>query len=273
MKDWFASSSGFYTIIFLVVRVAINIPCITIILVYHLDKSKRNKYLNNMLKPLQQNIMNGEVLKQYNNLKLDQNMANENSGLNKFPVFIPMPRPENFHNHLKESAKVNLNREENSNGQNINNCVYYRFKNPDEKILIQVRPTQADAFKHHFINIDDIQVKSSNQNFKFDIDKNIFPFDQSNSFLSDAMTSSSISDFENKKYQNDPNGLRLVWTGNNQINSNLNFTNGPILTQTGHIDYKQKSDKLPMYNQNDPSQFESNFIYQRFPTNQINNGK
>jgi len=224
-----------------------------------------------MLKPLQQNIMNGEVLKQYNNLKLDQNTTNEN--LNKFPVFIPMPRPEKVPSPPTELINLDSNREQNSFNQNINNCVYYRFNNPNEKMLIQVRPTKGDSFKHHFINIDDIQIKSSNQKFKFDIDKNIFPFDQSYSFHSDAMTSSSISDSEHSKHQNDPSGLRLVWTGNNRNNQNIKSTNGPILTQHGHTDFKKNSEQLSMYNHNDPSQHESNFVYQRFPTNQINNGK
>jgi len=229
-----------------------------------------------MLKPLQQNIMNGEVLKQYNSLKLDQNATSENLNVNKFPVFVPMPQLEKnaYNQQAAASIKVDTHREVNSNDQNMNhqNRVYYRFNNPDNKILIQVRPNHGDSFKHHFVNIDDIQIKSSNQQFKFDIDKNIFPFDQSHSFLSDAMTSSAVNDYDfDSNHQSDSNGLRLVWPSQNRNNLHMNLTNRPIMTHNGHTEFNQNTEQLLMYKQNDPSQQGANFVYQRFPISQNQN--
>lgn len=43
-----------------------------LVLCYHAHKIKRNNYLQDMLQPLKNNIVNGEVLKIYNNIKVDE---------------------------------------------------------------------------------------------------------------------------------------------------------------------------------------------------------
>ena len=210
-----------------------------------------------MLKPLQQNIINGEVLKQYNNLKLDQHISSDTSNVNKFPTFVPMPHPEKV---FAEPVNINAIQEQDSLDQR--NRVYYKFTNPDNKIFIQVRPnSQPNSIKHHFINIDDVHLKASDQQFKFELDQNILPFDQSKNFKSEVMTSSLASEFEQHC---DPNGLHLVWGGNQRYNPNLNLENRPISTLNGHTELKTHGLKnLQMYHHNDPNQNKSNLIYQK----------
>lgn len=55
----------------LIVRIFLDIPCLIFVIYYHVSKLKHNKYLQDMLQPLKTNIINGEVLKIYNNVKLD----------------------------------------------------------------------------------------------------------------------------------------------------------------------------------------------------------
>ena len=305
------------------VRTSINLPCITIILVYHVDKTKRNKYLNNMLKPLQQNIMNGEVLKQYNNLKLDQNEADAS----KFPVVFPMPHIEKTKKDVVVNSSIQssltasqLTADTNNNNNNINdaavanyanqNRYYYKFNNPENKFVIQVRPSQNNTLAHYFVNIDDIKLngKPPGHQINLDqIDKSLYSLDQPHSFRSDAMTSSLISELGFKKqFTNDPNALHLVWGvrggaassgGVMMPNASLNQINRPISVQNGHTELKHiSSDQIPMYQPNNliqnfneqdddadddddsPSEQppkrqynKSNFIYERYANTQSQN--
>jgi hypothetical protein len=252
---WFNSSTGFYTLVFLVIRVSIDIPCIAIIVLYFLNKSKRKKYLNNMLKPLQENIINGEVLKQYNNLKLDQTMAktvyDQKNQPNKFPAFVPMPHREHVTHLINASEPPHLVQKK---LQTNPNRVYYRFQNPENnKITIQVKPSQTNSLKHHFVNVGEIKMSTAQQNqkFNFDMDNGLVPFDQLRSFKSDVMTSSSNS--------NDPSGLHLVWGINGGENGYAR--DRPILAQYGHVELENPlREQMPMY-QN------SNFVCNRVSNN------
>jgi hypothetical protein len=64
--------TGIYMIVSLVFRIIINIPCLIIVLIYYFHKTKRESQLKQMLKPIKQNILNGEMLKRYENVAIDE---------------------------------------------------------------------------------------------------------------------------------------------------------------------------------------------------------
>ena len=71
--NWFNTSTGFYTLVILIVRISFNLPCIFFILFYHINLTKKNIYLKNIMMPLKDSIINGDVLKIYNSIKIDGN--------------------------------------------------------------------------------------------------------------------------------------------------------------------------------------------------------
>ena len=75
--------TGIYMIVSLVFRIIINIPCLIIVLIYYFHKTKRESQLKQMLKPIKQNILNGEMLKRYENVAIDEiNDENNNNNNN-----------------------------------------------------------------------------------------------------------------------------------------------------------------------------------------------
>ncbi|RNA14794.1 hypothetical protein BpHYR1_039237 [Brachionus plicatilis] len=168
--NWLNTSEGFYTLIALVVRVTINMPCIAIVLAYHVNRTRRNNFLQKMIKPLKRDIMNGKVLKSYNNLDLNP----------KYPVVDIMPKPDvaspvehqdisiksrnlsypddiGF-NVLQSSPEQSFDSQStnSSNFKTVQNSFQYRFY-PRNNYAILVRPSQNGQFTQRFVNVDDIE--------------------------------------------------------------------------------------------------------------------
>jgi len=62
-SNWFNTDIGFYTLVLLLIRICLDLPCIFFILIYHINISKKNAYLRNIMLPLKDSIINGDVLK------------------------------------------------------------------------------------------------------------------------------------------------------------------------------------------------------------------
>lgn len=72
IKFWFKTTIGSTMIYALLFRTITNIPCLCILLTYYNFRKKRENYLNQALKPIEQNINSGESLKRYKNLNIEE---------------------------------------------------------------------------------------------------------------------------------------------------------------------------------------------------------
>lgn len=149
-------------------RVTIDLPCIGIILAYHINRTRRNEFLKKMLKPIKRDILNGEVLKSYNNLDIDTRVNNV-----QYPAIDTMPLPSLFDysgQHTQSSLplgfadlKENLNDQSTSTDeqsepiqqQQQQNAFYYKFL-PNSNYEIHVRPSKSGEFVQRFVNVDEI---------------------------------------------------------------------------------------------------------------------
>lgn len=250
-QDWFNSSTGFYTLVALVVRVTIDLPCIGIILAYHVNRTKRNNFLRNMLKPLKRNIMNGEVLKSYNNLKID---PNSNSNTN-YPVVETMPLPQ-FYDKNSDTCLIGFNQRDNASDKsdsNISstlsnastssqeheqssefeqekNTYYFKFA-PGSNYEIQVRPSKTGQFVQRFVNIDDIKI-NRNLNNEFDPYKANSSSGRKQSPIklikSQNIASYKTEQLENSKYfdkETRPKNNRISYMS---LEKNLEFTENDV---------------------------------------------
>lgn len=155
------------------IRVTIDLPCIAIVLAYHVNRTRRNSYLQKMIKPLKRDIMSGKVLKSYNNLDLPTN---------KYPVVDTMPKPEEANsievqdvsiksrnlsypdeiamNVLETAPNQSLDKNSNSNRNsylnNTQNVFEYKFF-PHTNYDILVRPSRNGDFTQRFVNVDNIE--------------------------------------------------------------------------------------------------------------------
>jgi hypothetical protein len=93
-KDWFNTPSGFYTLVFLVIRITVDLFCIGVILYYHISRTKRQRYLRSMLKPIKKKIVSGQALKSYNDVNAGEVIDSEKLMHIQYPVFDSMPMPK-----------------------------------------------------------------------------------------------------------------------------------------------------------------------------------
>lgn len=224
-----------------------------------------------MIKPLQKNILNGEMLRGYNDINVD---LKNSARTNKLPVILPMPQPINN----LESENKSINFDDNSNrycldaNNNISfnepcldnqNRVFYRFL-PESNFSIHVKPSKSNSLIHHFVNVDDIKFKNAltssyNNNFN-----NSCEFHNS---LADPgtyhrfPTSSTNNVYKSGGYCNDTSlntndltsSLHFGWSNNDGSQNRLIKNQSQlILMQTEHIE-QSKSDyeQVQLESQND----------------------
>ncbi|CAF1023794.1 unnamed protein product [Brachionus calyciflorus] len=176
--NWFNSKEGLYTLIALVVRVTIDLPCIGIILAYHINRTRRNNFLKKMIKPLKKNIMNGEVLKSYNNLDTSFSYPLVNSMPEPLVINTKSPVEKNHSEKFSPEFKANIgfkinekNNETFESDPSLSNQSFesrisdykrsntYRYTfNSGDNYEILVRPSKTGEFSQRFVNVGDVKI-------------------------------------------------------------------------------------------------------------------
>ena len=138
-----------------------DLQCIFCVLLYHIKRTKRNTYLTNILKPLKQDIVSGEVLRLYNNIKVDncdqqmnytQTNNNPNMNLYRLSGLPNMPIIDNYSPSLEKYANMQ-NQEMNENNLTDPNAFLYQFLHGNEYSMQFEMPLNEDTpNQSHLIN-------------------------------------------------------------------------------------------------------------------------
>lgn len=227
--NWFNTNMGFYTLVFLIVRVCFNLPCVLFILIYHINVTKKNVYLKNLMMPLKDSIINGDVLKIYNSIKID-NFEVPSEMHHSMPVNLnhsatsasmandaSMSHAHNTSNQIKASAVVTFSDRKLDEYNYKPNTYFYRFS-PHKNYSIQLKPAQH-------MPVDDCQETSQT---------------------------------------NDLNALHLVWNNNMKTNTNFHArSNTRGSNQMTNFDYLRHLHQAShLHHQHPTQESESNQIFQ-----------